>query len=99
MGLQKFSPPLSSSRPVDTDMLVGQSVAVRTSYSIRCFLPGRRGKEGRIRVFVRELGYGEEGMKGLRSQIDRKLGFIHSFAHKTDLFQVCIMGFQDNPSL
>jgi len=55
------------------DMLVGQSVTVAASYNISCFLPGLRGKEGRIRVFVRDLGYMEVGMKGLGSQIDWKL--------------------------
>lgn len=85
--------------PVGMDMLLGQSVVVGTSYNISWFLPGVRKKVGRIRVFVGVLGYAEEGMKGLRSQSNGKLGFIHSFAHKTDLFQVCVMGFQDNPSL
>lgn len=79
------------------DVLVGQSVAAGTSYKISCFFPGLCGKEGRIKVFVRKLCGGRDERLGL--QIDQKLGFIHSFAHKTDLFQVCIMGFKDNPSL
>lgn len=37
-------------------------------------------------------------MKGLISWVKQKLSF-HSLAHKTDFFQVCIMGFQDTPSL
>lgn len=48
-------------------------------------------------MFVRKLCGGRDERLGL--QIDQKLGFIHSFAHKTGLFQVCIMGFKDNPSL
>lgn len=43
------------------DMLVGQAVAMGSSYKTNWFLPGLHRKRGRIRVFVRELGYVEEG--------------------------------------
>lgn len=70
-------------------------MAMQPSYGVCWLLPGLCGKEGRVGVFARGLGYVERRLEGHESHVRRQLGFIQFFICTADLPQLHVSGFLD----